>query len=79
MGERPQLKKSYDTVIVGGGLHGLATAYYLGTRHGITEVAIIEKNILVSVVPAGIRLLSVPISGPRKMCLYIRKHLICGR
>jgi len=47
MGERPQLKKSYDTVIVGGGLHGLATAYYLGTRHGITEVAIIEKNILV--------------------------------
>ena len=43
-GKRPQLKKSYDAVIVGGGLHGLATAYYLATRHGITDVAIIEKR-----------------------------------
>ncbi|MBT4287823.1 MAG: FAD-dependent oxidoreductase, partial [Deltaproteobacteria bacterium] len=43
-GKRPQLKKSYDAVIVGGGLHGLATAYFLATRHGITDVAIIEKR-----------------------------------
>lgn len=43
-GKRPQLKKSYDAVIVGGGLHGLATAYFLATRHGFTDVAIIEKN-----------------------------------
>jgi len=43
-GKRPQLKKSYDAVIIGGGLHGLATAYFLATRHGITDVAIIEKN-----------------------------------
>lgn len=40
----PELKKSYDVVIVGGGGHGLATAYYLATRHGITNVAVLERN-----------------------------------
>ena len=43
-GNSPQLKRSYDAVIVGGGLHALATAYFLATRHDITDVAIIEKN-----------------------------------
>src|SRR5262249_21783288 len=42
--KRPELKDSYDVVIVGGGSHGLATAYYLQTEHGITDVAILEKN-----------------------------------
>ena len=37
-------KSTYDVVIVGGGGHGLATAYYLATRHGITNVAVIEKD-----------------------------------
>jgi sarcosine oxidase subunit beta len=37
-------KRSYDVVIVGGGGHGLATAYYLATRHGITNVAVLERN-----------------------------------
>ena len=37
-------KSSYDVVIIGGGGHGLATAYYLATRHGITNVAVIEAN-----------------------------------
>ncbi len=37
-------KKSYDVVIVGGGGHGLATAYYLATRHGITDVAVLERG-----------------------------------
>ena len=37
-------KKSYDVVIVGGGGHGLATAYYLATRHGITNVAVLERS-----------------------------------
>jgi sarcosine oxidase, subunit beta len=40
----PELKKEYDVVIVGAGGHGLATAYYLGKNHGITNVAIIEKG-----------------------------------
>ena len=43
-GERKPLKSSYDAVIVGGGLHGLATAYFLARDHGIKDVAIIEKN-----------------------------------
>jgi sarcosine oxidase, subunit beta len=37
-------KRAYDVVIVGGGGHGLATAYYLATRHGITNVAVVEAN-----------------------------------
>jgi sarcosine oxidase, subunit beta len=37
-------KKSYDVVIVGAGGHGLATAYYLATRHGITNVAVLDKG-----------------------------------
>jgi sarcosine oxidase, subunit beta len=37
-------KSSYDVVIIGGGGHGLATAYYLATRHGITNVAVLEAD-----------------------------------
>ena len=37
-------KPSYDIVIVGGGGHGLATAYYLAQNHGITNVAVIERG-----------------------------------
>jgi len=38
------LKSSYDAVIIGGGLHGLATAYYLARDHGLSDVAILEKR-----------------------------------
>jgi sarcosine oxidase subunit beta len=38
------LKDSYDVVIIGGGVHGLATAYYLAHDFGITNVAILEKR-----------------------------------
>jgi sarcosine oxidase subunit beta len=37
-------KRNYDVVIVGGGGHGLAVAYYLATRHGITDVAVLERS-----------------------------------
>jgi sarcosine oxidase subunit beta len=40
---RPDLKPGYDVVIIGGGSHGLATAYYL-RQHGITDVAVLEKH-----------------------------------
>ncbi|MDH2292506.1 MULTISPECIES: sarcosine oxidase subunit beta family protein [Cobetia] len=40
----PEPKKEYDVIIVGGGGHGLATAYYLAKEHGITNVAVIEKG-----------------------------------
>lgn len=41
---RPELRPSYDVVIIGGGGHGLATAYYLAARHGIRNVAVLEKG-----------------------------------
>ena len=41
-----ELKDSYDVVIIGGGGHGVAIAYYLAKYHGITNVAILEKAYL---------------------------------
>ena len=40
----PAPKKHYDAVIIGGGGHGLATAYYLAKEHGIRNVAVLEKG-----------------------------------
>ena len=42
----PTPKKHYDIIIVGGGGHGLATAYYLAELHGVTNVAVVEKGYL---------------------------------
>lgn len=38
------LEDQYDVVIIGGGVHGLATAYYLAKQHNITNVAVLEKR-----------------------------------
>jgi sarcosine oxidase subunit beta len=43
-GKKPGFKSSYDAVIIGGGLHGLAAAYFLARDHGLSNVAVIEKH-----------------------------------
>jgi len=40
----PEPKKSYDAIIIGGGGHGLATAYYLAAVHRMTNIAVVEKG-----------------------------------
>ncbi|RAU17885.1 sarcosine oxidase subunit beta [Nitrincola tibetensis] len=42
--EARPLKKQYDVVIIGGGGHGMACAYYLAKDHGITDVAVLEQG-----------------------------------
>lgn len=37
-------KPSYDAIIVGGGGHGLGTAYYLAKQHGLRNIAVVEKG-----------------------------------
>ena len=39
-------KAEYDAIIIGGGGHGLATAYYLAKNHGLTNIAVLEKGYL---------------------------------
>ena len=41
-----EMRSSYDVVIIGGGAHGLATAYYLTKNHGITNIAVIEQKFI---------------------------------
>ena len=40
----PEPRPAYEVVIVGGGGHGLATAYYLAKEHGVTDVAVVERG-----------------------------------
>lgn len=40
----PQPRETYDAIVVGGGGHGLATAYYLASNHGMRNVCVIEKG-----------------------------------
>jgi len=43
-GKKSALKSNYDAVIIGGGLHGLAAAYFLARDHGMRNVAVLEKR-----------------------------------
>ncbi|HWK64459.1 MAG TPA: sarcosine oxidase subunit beta family protein [Rhizobiaceae bacterium] len=43
---KPEPKPAYEVIIIGGGGHGLSTAYYLAREHGITDVAVLEKGYL---------------------------------
>jgi sarcosine oxidase subunit beta len=40
----PEIQKEYDAIIIGGGGHGLTTAYYLAKNHGIKNIAVVEKG-----------------------------------
>ena len=42
----PDPKPAYDAIIIGGGGHGLSTAYYLAKNHGLTNIAVLEKGYL---------------------------------
>ncbi|MCW5621411.1 MAG: sarcosine oxidase subunit beta family protein [Burkholderiales bacterium] len=42
----PEPKPAYDAIIVGGGGHGLSTAWHLATTHGITDVAVLERGVI---------------------------------
>ena len=41
---KPEPKSNYDAIIIGGGGHGLATAYYLAKNHGLRNIAVLEKS-----------------------------------
>ena len=40
----PEPKSDYDVIIIGGGGHGLSTAYYLAKEYGVRNVAVLEKG-----------------------------------
>ena len=54
------MKDHYDVVIIGGGVQGLATAYYLAKDHGITDVAVLDKQYIGGAAAGAIRRSSAP-------------------
>ena len=70
----PEPKKEYDAVIVGGGGHGLATAYYLAKKHNLTNIAVVEKVGLVEVTLEEILQLSDQIIYGTPAQVYMITH-----
>ena len=67
----PEPKRDYDVIIVGGGGHGLATAYYLAKEHGVHNVAVLEKGWIGGGNTGRNTTIVAPIIyGPRRRCLY---------
>ena len=67
------LRKAYDVVIIGGGGHGLACAYYLARDWGITNVAVLEKGWLASGNTASYALRSGIAAGKYLSARYFRR------
>ena len=63
---RAELKDRYDVVIIGGGSHGLATAYYLAKNHGVRNVAVLEKSYIGSGAAGATRRSSARTTGRRR-------------
>ena len=70
----PEPKKEYDAVIVGGGGHGLATAYCLAKKHNLTNIAVVEKVGLVEVTLEEILQLSDQIIYGTPAQVYMITH-----
>jgi thioredoxin reductase len=68
MWQEHPLEDLYDVAIVGGGVHGLATAYFLARDHGIKRVAVLERRYREMAEAAGTPPLPGPISGARRIC-----------
>ena len=51
----PEPKQEYDILIIGGGGHGLSTAYYLAKNHGLKHIAVLEKGTSEEVTRGGIQ------------------------
>ncbi len=64
----PEPKAEYDAIIVVGGGHGLASAYYLAKNHGFTNIAVLEKGWM----GAAIRAATPPSSAPTTCWMPMR-------
>ena len=72
-------KPKYDVLVIGGGGHGLATAYYLAKEHGITNVAVLEKGWIGSGNAGRNTTSSAPTICFRAMSVSTSTRCSCGR
>ena len=64
----PELKKEYDIIIVGGGGHGLGTAYYLAKEFGLKNIAVLEKGWIGSRKSISAAYLTGYLAGKKALC-----------